>query len=110
VPFEVNALERRGEKVIEAEVEFVAEDVPPLGYCIYGIVPSDKPLPERQKASGYEIENDFFKVVADPERGGGLSSIYDKLARRELVNSEAGPANELVALEENPNRQEPSWG
>ena len=109
VPFEVNALERRGEKIARAEVEFVAEDAPPLGYCIYGVVPSDKPLPERQKASGYEIENDFFKVVADPERGGGLSSIYDKLARRELVNSEAGPANELVALEENPNRQEPSW-
>jgi len=108
-PFEVNRTVEKDGKIVEAEIEFVAAEVPPMGYATYAVVQSDRPLPTRAKAHGLTIENEFFKVTADPAKGGGLTSLYDKLARRELVNLEAGPANELIALEENPNRTEPSW-
>jgi len=108
VPFEV--VHTSGDdKIAEADIEFIAADVPPMGYASYAAVPSDKPLPTRTRASGYAIENDFFRIAADPAQGGGLTSLYDKVSRRELVNHEAGPGNELVALEENPSRNEPSW-
>ena len=116
VPFEVNRLEQLAGKVTEAEFVFIAADVPPVGYASYAVVPSDKPLPTRAKAGGQSIENEFFRVTADAGApgagdgsGGGIASLYDKLARRELVNRDAGPANELVALEENPKRSEPGW-
>jgi len=39
----------------------------------------------------------------------GITSLYDKKARRELIPDGEAPANELVALAENPSRHEPPW-
>jgi hypothetical protein len=58
---------------------------------------------------GYTIENEYFRVTADPQLGGGLSSIVDKLAEREVLNLQAGPGNEIVALLEKADRAEPAW-
>ncbi|MFP4058802.1 MAG: glycoside hydrolase family 38 C-terminal domain-containing protein [Candidatus Brocadiia bacterium] len=109
VACETNRLVRREGKIAEAEIEFLAADVPPVGYATYAVVAADEPPPPRAKASGFKIENEFFSIAADPQQGGGISRLYDKLARRELVDRAAGPANELVALEEKPNREEPAW-
>ncbi|MFW6162273.1 MAG: glycoside hydrolase family 38 C-terminal domain-containing protein, partial [Planctomycetota bacterium] len=110
VPFEVEGVERTDKgKVAAVEVTFIATDVPPMGHTAYAALPSDEPLPRRQKAGGLTIENDYFRITADPAQGGGLTSLFDKKARRELIHAEAGPGNELVALEENPSRREPAW-
>lgn len=109
VPFEVERIEGAEGKIGEAEILFIAADVPPMGHMAYSVVPSAEELPRRQIAGGLTIENEFFRVTADPAQGGGLTSLFDKRAKRELLNAEAGPGNELVALEENPNRDEPAW-
>jgi hypothetical protein len=109
VPFEVNRSEEEGGKIREAEIEFVAEEVPPVGYATYAVEPCDEPPPTRSRLPGATIQNEFFRVTADPAQGGGITSLYDKLARRQLIDKSVGPGNELVALEEKPNRSEPAW-
>lgn len=62
-------------------------------------------LPER--AEGAVIENAFYKIAVDPAQGGGIVSIYDKEAKRELIDAAGdGPANRLVALKETHDRME----
>ena len=109
VPFEVERTREVDGKIVEAELTFIALDVPSMGHTTYAVVPSKSPLPRREPAGGLTIENEFFRITADPAQGGGITSLFDKKARRELINAEAGPGNELVALEENPARTEPSW-
>ena len=108
VPFEVTRIERnkRGE-VTSAEVTFVARNLPSLGYRAYQIVPSEKPLPEPKVRSGTAIENEFYRIEVDPARGGGIVSLYDKQAKREVLDMKSRhPGNELAILEEVPDRRE----
>jgi len=72
-------------------------------------VETDTLPPAPQLIPGYTIENEYFRVTADPQLGGGLSSIVDKLAEREVLNLQAGPGNEIVALLEKADRAEPAW-
>jgi len=108
VPFEVHGVEqdKRG-RAVSAEVTFVARRLPSLGYRAYQIVPSQKPLPERKKTSACRIENEYYRIEVDPARGGGITSLYDKKAKREVLDTAAHHVgNELVALEEVPDRRE----
>ena len=89
------------------DIVFVAHDVPSLGYHTYYLKPAREPAPEAETLSAAppSIENEYFAVRADPAAGGGLTSIYDRRAKKELLNPEAGPANELIALAERPERE-----
>ncbi len=108
--FEVERVERDDEgRITAAEITFIAADVPPMGHTAYAVVPSKEPLPRREIEGGLTIENEFFRITADPAQGGGITSLFDKKTRRELIDANVGPGNELVALEENPRRNEPSW-
>ena len=73
-----------------------AVNVPALGYAVY--------TPEKNEvAAGTDstVENEFFRVTVDKNLGGGITSIYDKKNRREVVNLGAdGPANQVVVLKE----------
>ncbi|MDW8105394.1 MAG: glycoside hydrolase family 38 C-terminal domain-containing protein, partial [Armatimonadota bacterium] len=93
----------------EAEVTLLARDIPPFGFRTYRVVETATLPPAPQPIPGYTIENEFFRVTADPTLGGGLSSIYDKQAGREVLNLQAGPGNEIVALLEKADRPEPAW-
>jgi alpha-mannosidase len=93
----------------EAEVTLLAKDIPPMGFRTYRVVETDTLPPAPQLIPGYTIENEYFRVTADPQLGGGLSSIVDKLAEREVLNLQAGPGNEIVALLEKADRAEPAW-
>jgi len=66
-------------------VRFLAEHVPAMGYRVYRIESSQaaQASPEPKLAS--TIENEFFRVTVDPTRGG-VSSVFDKQAGRELVD------------------------
>ncbi|MBQ5972557.1 MAG: hypothetical protein IJL69_00005, partial [Oscillospiraceae bacterium] len=60
-----------------------------------------------RRDGGTVIENEYFRIEADPARGGGLISIYDKSEGRELVDAAGdGPANRIVALREVHDRME----
>ncbi|MBI4556596.1 MAG: hypothetical protein HY706_03365 [Candidatus Hydrogenedentes bacterium] len=108
IPFEVVSLERDAKGgVASAEVRFVARKLPSLGYRAYQIVADTKPLPELKLGNGTAIENEFFRIEVDPQRGGGIVSLYDKKAKREVINAKAGHVgNELAVLEEVADREE----
>lgn len=77
---------------------FVAEDVPSLGCRTYRIVETGKsPVFETQlKAEGTTLENDFFRVEMDAQRGG-IKSVFDKILQRELVDAVADAAfNQII--------------
>ncbi|MDR1465216.1 MAG: hypothetical protein LBJ11_07970 [Oscillospiraceae bacterium] len=88
--------------------------VPGLGYATYRFArePADPPngreTPDRAgSAADYTIENEFFRVTADPAQGGGIVSIFDKSAGREVLKTGPdGPANRIAVLKEIPNREE----
>ncbi|MEU7859514.1 glycoside hydrolase family 38 C-terminal domain-containing protein [Nonomuraea sp. NPDC049141] len=77
---------------------FLAEDVPSMGWRTYRIVEGTpdtwQPLPEATS-----ISNERWRVVADPARGGGLESVFDRAAGRELLS---GLGNELRLYDEYP--------
>ena len=94
-----------------AEIAFVATDVPSLGYRTYYLEPASQLPPEgkRGDTDSPTIENEYLALRVDPAAGGGLTSIYLKSARKELLNPGAGPANELIALAEQFDREKAPW-
>jgi len=73
-----------------------AVNVPALGYAVF-----------TQEETGIEtsgnntIDNEFFRITVDKNLGGGITSIYDKKNKREVVNLGCdGPANRIVVLKE----------
>ena len=102
VPFEVVSVNRdRKGNIRNADIAFVAGNMPSLGYRTYRVAPSNEALPERQKAAGTQIENEHYRITADPARGGGLIGVFDKAAKREVIDASRGHlGNEVAILEE----------
>jgi alpha-mannosidase len=110
VPCQITARSAEGEPSW-ADVVFIAAGVPSLGYRTFYVGP-DRKMPEETSSSdaaGAAIENEFLRIAADPIKGGGLTSIYSKRLRREFVDLDRGPANELVALSEKADREMAPW-
>jgi hypothetical protein len=81
------------------DLVFVAEDVPPLGYKTYRLLPTQNPptFSGNINAEESSLENRFFKVTLDP-RTGGIASIYDKELSHEIVDQDAADKlNQFVA-------------
>lgn len=82
--------------------------VPPMGYT--SVYRSTSVCPgnalEKEDA-GCIIENDFFVLEVDPERGGTISRLFDKKARKEVLKENASiPGNCLCILCEDERRNE----
>ena len=108
IPFEVTnvQLNKKG-GILSADVAFLGEALPSLGYRAYSVVPNAKKMPEATIGFGTAIENEFYRIEVDPARGGGITSLFDKKAKRELMNAESGHVgNEIAALEEIQDRME----
>jgi len=71
------------------QFEFLAPDIPALGYKSFKIVPSRKiPQPPSSLQAGNGVlENQRFKLTIDDKKG--LVSMYDKKLKRELVDESA---------------------
>lgn len=98
------------------EVEFVGEDIPSLGYKVfYFQVDTSKKQKSilGKETAGNWIENEFYKITIDPDKGGAISSIYDKQAKREIINTKNGHlGNEIAVLKEELTRKNviyPAW-
>jgi len=73
---------------------------PALGYAVYYLKKSET-SGAASEDGGCTIENEFFRLTVDPGLGGGITSIYDKKNKREVVRLSAdGPANRVVVLRE----------
>lgn len=82
--------------------------VPACGYVVCYLEELPKLTLALPKTDGETvIENEFYKIVVDPDQGGGIVSLFDKENGRELINAAGdGPANRLVALKETHDRME----
>lgn len=72
-------------------LQFVARDVPAVGYRAYAVVPrAGAPAAEHElRVDGHALENEFYRVTLD-EKSGAVASIVDKELGRELVDASAG--------------------
>lgn len=100
---------RKLSHMVEFDLLFVARDVPSVGHVTYYITPSDEKPPRVSLTEGDTIENEFYHIRSDKSKGGAIVSAYDKENSREFVPSPNDPWNEIVILEEKPDRDEPSW-
>lgn len=78
-------------------VTFVARDVPSLGWRTYRVA-AGEPRPWEPLA-GNTIANEHYRLVVDPARGGGVSSL--QVDGRELI-ADGRVGNELAVYEEYP--------
>jgi hypothetical protein len=79
--------------------QFLARDVPALGYRLYAVTTGAQPAAVRTVAAT-SIENDDYRVIVDPA-SGATTSIYDKRNARELVDGAAGVGfNELIRADQ----------
>ncbi|MEN6424126.1 MAG: hypothetical protein ABFE13_02090 [Phycisphaerales bacterium] len=70
--------------------QFVAKGIPPMGYRSYVFV-AEARLPEKHAAvdaANNTLENAFFRVILDPNRGC-IKSITEKKTGREMVDTSA---------------------
>ncbi|MDH6118503.1 alpha-mannosidase [Kitasatospora sp. GAS204A] len=85
---------------------FHADGVPALGWRTWRVLDGASD-PLWRPVEGLTAENQRYRVTADPQRGGALSSVHDRLHGRELIQpSQVG--NELRMYEEYP--QHPDFG
>ncbi|MBC1220478.1 alpha-mannosidase [Nostoc sp. UCD121] len=83
---------------------FLATEIPPVGYRIFWLSPSSPTLREAKATSpsspsllpDWILENEFLRVVIDPDTGD-LSSVFDKTDQRELLS---GAGNQLQAFKD----------
>jgi len=69
----------------EHYLSFVAPGVPPFGYLAFAVqgAPGAVELPEAAPSTP-ELENGFYRLAVDPAMGG-LRSVWDRVAGRELA-------------------------
>ncbi|WP_158750942.1 polysaccharide lyase family protein [Acidobacterium sp. S8] len=66
-------------------VEFVAKDVPAVGYKVYSLRQSSAPATEAKSGSNTTLESPYYRIELDPSTGA-LRSVYDKQLQKELVD------------------------
>lgn len=69
-----------------SRVRFVAEDIPPLGYKLFGLRPVREQKNEDRTLSGPVFEGRYYRITIDPDEGT-LRSVWDKDLGRELVDA-----------------------
>ena len=85
---------------------FVA-NAPALGYAVYYLKYNEQSAVLPQKVNNNVIENEYYRIQVDPALGGGITSIFDKKAKREVLKKgEDGPANRVCILKEIHDRME----
>ncbi len=67
-------------------IQFVAADVPAMGYKIYKTQSATSPAPVPATNHSLTMENSFYRITLDPTTGS-VRSIFDKQLQRELVNA-----------------------
>ena len=101
VPFRFIATKRwTPHSRFQTAIEFVADQVAPLGYHLYRIepVPGLAEAPEWRAASD-EVSNRFYALRLDPATGE-ISSLTDRRTGTELLDTRHYQGNEVILAEE----------
>ncbi|WP_116112429.1 glycoside hydrolase family 38 C-terminal domain-containing protein [Austwickia chelonae] len=95
-----------GDGPATVSIAFVAQDVPGIGHRTWRVMTAAAPLPHWESPcegtsedTEHTISSEIFRVVADPTRGGALSSIVDLRSGRELLQDGALGAELRLAAE-----------
>ena len=99
--FNPHSFVNSGNVVIDGETRYV-ENIPAKGYAV--VVP--KPIENAVVLGDHTMENRFLKVTFDQDFN--ISSIYDKQADREVIDTAKGPGNQLEVYEDYPRSWE-AW-
>ncbi|ARV62922.1 alpha-mannosidase [Nostocales cyanobacterium HT-58-2] len=75
---------------------FLAKDIPPVGYRVFWLHSSSSLSSPSPTPLDWVLENEFLKVVVNPETGD-LSSVFDKILEREVLS---GAGNQLQAFKD----------
>ncbi|MBG1264137.1 alpha-mannosidase [Nostoc commune] len=76
---------------------FLATEIPSVGYRIFWLSPSSASSPSSPPLlPDWILENEFLRVVIDPDTGD-LSSVFDKTYQREVLS---GAGNQLQAFKD----------
>ncbi|MEM0162718.1 MAG: glycoside hydrolase family 38 C-terminal domain-containing protein, partial [Thermoproteota archaeon] len=67
-----------------SKLEFVAENIPPMGFKLFRVYNANSKV-EKSSEGPFVIENEYFKVFADPKKGGILK-VEDKETGRIIDN------------------------
>ena len=78
-----------------AEINFVAQKVPSVGFDTYYIKLSGNELDKYTDSDDLIFENDFFKATLSD---GGISGIFDKELNKELVDNTIFKAGEIFTM------------
>jgi alpha-mannosidase len=109
-PFLVEGVDRFPDGSIERlRIAFIARDVPAVGYRSFSAMPTDT-LPADaswSRLDGTAIENEWYAVEVDPDRGGAIARLTDRASGKELLRP-GDLGNELRVYSEYPNH--PSFG
>ncbi len=66
-------------------VLFVAKNVPAMGYKVFWLQAVEDDHDISMQVDDYAVQNEFFKLTIDHDTGA-ISSIYDKRAKREMLD------------------------
>lgn len=69
-------------------VEFVAKDVPPVGYKVYSLRRASTPATQSKLDSTTTLESRYYRIELDPA-SGAVRGIFDKQLQKELVDKES---------------------
>jgi len=69
------------------EIEFIAVGVPSIGYKTFYAEPGEVSRGSTDAGDRDHFENEFYRITVDLDRGGAITSIYDKKAKREVIKT-----------------------
>lgn len=77
-------------------IQFVAVDVPPLGYALYWLCPAPALATPYSPPLGYLIENNYLHVEINAQTGE-ITNLYDKVQQQFVLR---GPGNQLQCFQD----------
>ena len=78
-----------------AEINFIASEVPSIGYDTYYIKLSDEKHTQSDESFTSDFENEFYKAELSD---GGISSLFDKQLNQELIDASFFKAGEIFTM------------
>lgn len=97
----------------EIEFEFVAGGVPSIGYKTFYAEPIENRRIAVDRNYPKFLENEFYRIEIDANRGGAITSIFDKQAKKEVIDiSNNHFGNEIAVLQEELTKKNviyPAW-